>query len=238
MDIYGNSERGMLNSFFYEIFYHKNKIELIQKILSLIIFKDGKKDFQLTDVKIYIEQSLSDFGDSDAILLIDDNTNKYSIFIEAKVKTSQKKQWSIEDVINKYNNGVEIKKVNSSNLITQLIYKSWLIDALKKDNWEEILQKGIIRNLPTSKKTRKMGNNRVVREMINTIKDYSTLSYYVAIVPGISNYHLLYEQIDDNLNHIKENLGVISWENIYNFCDNNKLTNTIENFKFNKKQIY
>jgi len=237
LEIYGYSERGMLNSLFFEIFYN-NKVELLQKLLSSIQFRDGKRVFELINAQIYIEQSLSDFGDSDAILLIEDKSSKYTVFIEAKVKTSQRKQWSIKNEIRNFENGIQKNKVNSSNLLTQLIYKSWLIKTLKDNNWKNTLQNGVIPNLPTSKEKRKMGNNQVVKSMIERIKDYSETAFYIALIPDMKNYHLLYEKIDSNLTTIINTLGVISWESIMDFCTDNNLENTIENLKFNKDQIY
>ena len=237
MEILGYSERGMINSLFYEIFYRDDRNGLMQKLLSTIQFKNDDIKLLVSDSKIYIEQSLSDFGDSDAILLIDGISNKYTVFIEAKVKTSQRKSWSMEEVVRKFEQGLE-HEVDSSNLITQLVYKSWLVKALRDNNWKDIMKNGIDSPIATSKKLRKSGDNKVVARVIATIKEYTSSVYYVALAPNLNNSHMFFNQLAEYINDINDHVGIISWENIQNFCINNTLNNTKKNFDFNLNQIY
>ena len=96
MNVTGYSERGLINALFYEINYSGNSSELIRGLLSLISFpykNNGIDTEKILDVDILIEQSLSDFGDADAILLLNNIISKQAIFIEAKI--ASQKHWSI-----------------------------------------------------------------------------------------------------------------------------------------------
>lgn len=107
MKVIGYSERGLINSLIYNIFYSENNLEKIKRFLSLIFLPNFEEtedntnilDFSSIDkAEILIEQSFSDFGDCDLIILLSKNnaTIKQAIFIEAKVKTDSIKSWSIQ----------------------------------------------------------------------------------------------------------------------------------------------
>ncbi|OFV68089.1 MAG: hypothetical protein SCAL_000729 [Candidatus Syntrophoarchaeum caldarius] len=53
-----------------------------------------------------IEQSFSDFGDADAVILVNNQGDKEAVFIEAKVKTSQKPYWSILEEFEDFKIGI------------------------------------------------------------------------------------------------------------------------------------
>lgn len=93
----GYSERGALNALLYEIAYSKRACALLEQFLSLAHFPRNKKigsDF--TKVEILIEQSLSDFGDADAILLLNSGDGKTAVFLEAKIKPAQTRIWTLK----------------------------------------------------------------------------------------------------------------------------------------------
>jgi len=164
MEIIGYSERGLLNSLFYEIMYSKNNLELFNEFLSLISFPYDSVYFNVNDAKILVEQSFSDFGDADSVVLLDNSQSKQCVFIEAKVKTSQRKTWSIEKEFETFIEGSNQGKVSSSNLFVQLYYKVRLIKALQN---KTLFQKGVSFPeclLTKSKRVRKIGNNKVVLE--------------------------------------------------------------------------
>jgi hypothetical protein len=104
MEIFGYSERGIVNALFYEMGRHKEQEAILQGFIKLAKFpfcNEGPIKGQ--KYIIIIEQSFSDFGDADAIVLIENNQNKKCmIFIEAKVKTSSKGKWEISREYNKF----------------------------------------------------------------------------------------------------------------------------------------
>ena len=247
MDIFGYSERGIVNALFYEMGRHKEHEAILQGFIKLAKFpfcNEGPIKGQ--KYIIIIEQSFSDFGDADAIVLIENNQNKKCmIFIEAKVKTSSKGKWEISREYNKFQKGLKTK-VSSSNLFTQLYHKSRLIQALKtKTSIESLTDKGV--NFPnwSTKKTRKIGNNPVVKESIKIIRPYIENVYYLAIVPGAP------KDTEESIKNFKDeeqitkadkcettNYGYLTWEDIKNYCNDKKLEGIIKVFKYNDGQIH
>lgn len=142
MEIIGYSERGMINSLFYELKYSENYLRLLNDFLSLVSFPDSGVTFQVSEVKILIEQSFSDFGAPDAVILVNNHGVKQVIFIEAKVKTFQKQYRSILEEFEEFKIGIEINEVNTSNLFVQLYFKTRLIKELKSGGVKQ-LQEGV-----------------------------------------------------------------------------------------------
>ena len=93
MEILGYSERGIINSLFYEMKFSQNNLQLFSDFLSLFSFPYRAVNFQISDAKILIEQSFSDFGDADAVVLVENKSWKQAMFIEAKVRAF--KNWQI-----------------------------------------------------------------------------------------------------------------------------------------------
>ena len=73
MEILEYSERGLINSLCYELRYSQDNLQLLNNLLSLVSFPYHRTvNFQISEVKILIEQSFSDFGDADLLLLVND----------------------------------------------------------------------------------------------------------------------------------------------------------------------
>lgn len=245
MKITGYSERGMVNSLFYEMKCSTNGFELMKKFLSEIKFSNSEKVITLNedDVRIYIEPSLSDFGDADVIII---SSNK-TIFIEAKVKAN-KKNWSIST---EFSNIITKKdKQNSSNLFIQLYHKVRLFNELKKNGMQN-LKNGIDFDDNSKKKKRKIGKNKIVNKIIEDIRaTYTDEAYFVALVPDEENLKNFYDElegkhvIDSNKNNVSlkewsvENWGYITWKDIEGFCTKHELRETLDNFCHNEGQIY
>ena len=130
MNVYGYSERGILNSLLYEIQCANNGDALLSRLIA-------KASFPFTDNKpssgaatVLVEQSFSQFGDADAIILISSNTVNCTIFVEAKV-LSQSRDWQFSAQFSKFEAGLK-SKVDSSNIFTQIYHKQRLVSALKK----------------------------------------------------------------------------------------------------------
>jgi len=80
MEIIGYSERGVLSSLLYEIRYSQHNSQLLNEFLSLVSFPYEKDvHFDVNDVKILIEQSFSDFGDTNSLFLLKNNENKQCV---------------------------------------------------------------------------------------------------------------------------------------------------------------
>ncbi|MHA1360819.1 MAG: hypothetical protein ACTSRC_22070 [Candidatus Helarchaeota archaeon] len=243
MEILGYSERGVLNSFFYEMRYAQNAVDLMDGFLGRAVFPYDNVHLFVKDITILIEQSFSDFGDADAVLLVDNDEMKQTVFIEAKVKTFEKK-WDINEEFKRFKEGVSKGKVSSSNLFTQLYHKIRLFDELKSGGREK-LEKGISFPECSSKSKRRIGKNEVVLKALDKIAQFTDRAFYVALVPGrledVLEFFL--KKLENNylsrLDGWKTiNWGFITWEAVEKFCAENNLRAALNVFDHNRGQIY
>ena len=247
-EILGYSERGVINALFYDILNSSKPNELISDLLNI---NDKKKEqFKISSCKVLIEQSFSDFGDSDVLLLIENKGKKQAVFLEAKVKTYSRKKWRLVDEFDKFLNPKgkapsTDNAIPTSNLFTQLYFKNRLWDELKNNNGGK-LDKGI-KFENTTKSPRKIGKNEIVIYAKNLLSKYLDKSFYLGIVPNsridinkfIPSFRNKESEIKLNLiNWNSANWGFLSWKDIFKFCKNKNLTKTQIVFKFNKGQIY
>ena len=244
MEIIGYSERGLLNSLFYEVRSSQNSLQLLNEFMSLVSFPYLNIDFLIKDVTIFIEQSFSDFGDADSVLLIDNNDSKQSVFIEAKVKTFQRQSWSIEEEFKSFDERIKQNKVSSSNLFIQLYHKVRLIRALQNGGIIS-LQIGIPFPKCSSKETRRIGGNEVVLRAVEILRQYCNDAFFVALVPDdASTVKSFYQDMLKNYSPLGfqewsvRNWGYVTWAKVENFCKKYGLKETQKVFKFNEGQIH
>jgi len=132
---WGYSERGIINTLFYEMSLSGDSLKILKDFLSYIKIPPDHS-FEVTNnskAEIIIEHSLSDFGDADAIILIENGQKKQAVFIEAKVKTFQGR-WNIEEQFVKFVSGLtenDPPKGFTSNLFVQLFFKNKLMNELR-----------------------------------------------------------------------------------------------------------
>ncbi len=226
--LHGYSERGVMNALFYGIAY-KGTTEDIREFLCLAGIK---KVEEYTDFEIIMEGSLSDFGDSDAIIIAKRNNEKNGktvFFIEAKVSNGDNKntlEKRYKDFCNNFNSNKR-EGGYSSNLFYQLCLKHYLfkltriikdnsdLNEYKDKNLEDLIKladyvdyKGYITRKGSNKR-RKFGKNPVVHKFINDIKNCSDAKY-IAIVPDPN------ENIDKSIkDYIREkNIDILSQSDI------------------------
>lgn len=250
VEIMGYSERGCLNAVLYDIRYHEKSLDILKELLNNIrspFLSDlnEPKFKDITKAEILIEQSFSEFGDADAVFMIEHPEDKSIIFLEAKVGA----RYHIDKALDKFNEGKNKKeKIQgfSSNLFTQLYYKYKMIESLKKDGLNG-LQKGVVFNeYSPNKPQRKIGRNQVVRKAVDKLKnclggtDDKAEVYYVALIPNETETKKVFnkENNKDLPYGNNECIGYVTWESIENFCQEKKLNNAIKAFKYNNGQIY
>lgn len=251
MDIKGYSERGMVNSLFYEMRYREDGKNLLDEFVSLIVFPKYYQGFKISGGSVYIEQSYSDFGQADAVILVDNLYKKQSLFIEAKVKTASKRTWSIKDEfkgffegIKDYNYLLEKGAVNYSNLFRQLYYKLRMVRAIERNGLAEI-KRGVDFHQCFGKKKKKIGSNKIVLRGVENLLLYMDELFFVMLVPDTEkNLRDFFRDIEFNLgsSELKEwdtgHWGYLSWETVEKFCKRHQMTNTLLNFEYNRGQIY
>lgn len=244
MEILGYSERGLINSLFYELKYSPDNLQLLNNLLSLVSFPYRTVNFQISEAKILVEQSFSDFGDADLVLLVNNVKSKQVIFIEAKVKTYQRAYWNIFEEFEEFKRGIEKDKINSSNLFIQLYHKVRLVKTLQIGGLKQ-LQNGVQFPRCSSKSHRKVGGNKVVLKAVNKLMDYYNETLFIALLPeNDSNLRNFYNDTlkDYSPGGFQEwdikDWGYISWIRVEEFCRKNNLKGTLKNIKWNEGQVY
>lgn len=248
MKVIGYSERGVVNSLFYEMSYRpspKDK-ELLGDFVGHMHFPFSTCAVsEIREATVLVEQSLSDFGDSDAIILLDTDKGPLAIFIEAKVKRSQSGEWGIDREFRAFRNPAPDLKNHSSNLFTQLYYKLRFANGLREDLTN--LEKGLSFSKQISKKeTRRIGKNPVVRRAVEEkIGPFLENTRYVALVPDqLKNVEDFFENTlktsppegyrEWDVSHY----GFLCWSEVEDFCKKKDLGNTLEVFEYNRGQVY
>ena len=245
-EIWGYSERGVMNSFFYEISFSNNSLQILNGFLGQC-FKP-KRVFEMEKAEIIIEQTFSGFGDSDAVIFAREAGKEMAFFIEAKVKTDSRKNYNIKKIMEFVRNG----EVNASNLFVQLLSKQKLCEYLPrylsalstaekngKKKVEEsegfkIVYKG--NSSGEASKFVKLGSNTVVRRVAKKLGGIDE-AFFISIVPACA------EAVRQNFIQLLDdktirNWGFIEWPDVEDLCHKNHFFRTINCFDQNKGQIY
>lgn len=240
MQVIGYSERGIVNALFHEIKHSPEPESLLEKLLSRVRFPLADRlSLSVSDAEVLIEQSFSQFGSADALLVVRSAERAVSAFIEAKVGA----KWSIEKEFQDFKDGTKTR-VSSSNLFTQLYHKVRLVAGLRQGGIPG-LQEGIGFPQSSKRKMRKIGSNPVVLRAVEKLAGYLDETYYVAMLPNRpEELQRLFENLsgwrppDDFLDWDVRNYGYLSWSEVEEFCRENVLLDTLNVFEFNEGQIY
>ena len=234
IEICGYSERGVLNALCYEIRHSANGLELLRDFLKLCNFPDRKPNFDdFRSAKLVIEQSFSDFGDLDLLVLLD-GSRKQSIFLEAKVKTDRPNSWGIQSEWAKFKR----ESVPRSNLFLQLYRKMRLIR--KVQDLETNLEGDAIASRWS------LGENRIVRKAAVQLSEYCSEAWLVALVPDSrENVHKLFQPpLSPNRPDLPDwqsnNVGYLTWQELDTHCRTHPddWPNFLATFEYNRGQIF
>ncbi len=243
-EIVGYSERGVIDSFFYAVKGAGSSDEIVQDFLSLIVFPWATPSFDLSRAVILIEPSFSDFGDADAVLLLETSQGRCAIFLEAKVKTAGRSSWTIEEEFAEFDYGVKSNKVSSSNLFTQIYHKVRMVAALNQGRLS-CLEKGIQFPACSSKALRRIGQNPIVLRAVEMVSLYCGRSYFVGLLPcsagsvaQFSAQTLKGYQPNGFRGWSMDNWGYVTWDQVESFCKKWQLSDVEKTFSFNLGQIY
>ena len=241
MKIYGYSERGMLNALLYEIGHAKNSNELFGLLLAEAIFPLTDNAPLSGSASLLIEQSFYQFGDADTVALIESPASKSTIFIEAKVKTSQSSNWRLSTEFGEFKKGTE-KTVSSSNLFTQIYHKQQMMSALKSGGID-LLREGVPFPEWSSRDIRKIGENEVVLCAVKRIQQHAQNDFYLMLIPDTSENaeQFFSETLRENSDFLQSDItrwGYLTWEKVHAFCKKHRLKDSLEVFDYNKGQIF
>ena len=235
MKILGYSERGIINSLIFSI---GEDMELMGKFISMISLPEKLVLGNPLDYTILLEQSFSRFGDSDLVIIIHYEESKEDkvLFIEGKVKTFQRKHWSLINEFGKYSEKEQyIVKHKysgySSNLFFQLHLKKLMFDNCNSTEFGSGIAELKFGDI------RKIGDNKVVKKALELILKCKE-AYYIGIIPA-SNDEI--KDLISNKEYQGENLKLhfLSWKSVHNFCkEEQKLKKVVDIFSFKEGQIY
>lgn len=231
MKIYGYSERGIVNSIIFNIGDNKRLITEFIKLIPVLSEIDQPDDYD-----ILLEQSFSQFGTSDLIVIAYYNNpkKKLILFFEAKVKAN-KKNWTLNKHFEYFNSLLDYKEKHdkilngraphyASNLFYQLYLKEFLIRNI--ENLDNNIPKKDILNI-----SRKIGNNEIVKKAVEMLKGVRPNCYYIGIVPSMEKQCM-------KLNFNEQMIHFLSWNKIEDFAKANELNRLLDIFQFNRGQIY
>lgn len=232
MKILGYSERGIINSLIFSI---GDNNELMGKFIGLMNLPETFDLGKPINYTILLEQSFSEFGDADLVIIIhyknpeeENPEDKKVLFIEGKVKTL-KSNWNITT---QYNNHIQLNKDEIiqkptnywSNLFSQLYLKKLLITNLDEIKIEKLKETNF-----TGK--RQIGSHKIVLNAFQMIECKE--AYYIGIIPSTVN------EIKDFIAINQTGYYFISWKSVHDFCKKEeKLNKVLDVFDFNEGQIY
>ncbi len=244
ISIRGYSERGILNSLLFEIRRQVDGLKYLLEFLNLTRFPNcpSPPDWQdIESAQIILEQSFSDFGDLDALILLQ-GKRKQAVFIEAKVKTAQRNQWLIEDEWSRFAQHISRTgddQRRSSNLFVQLYRKQMLIRQIQGEVCH-----------PDAVSSRwRIGANPVVLRAVDELRPYcdSDSAWFLCIVPDSDqNMNSFFAQPlrDDSKSSLPAwncgTLGYLTWSRLEAWAQlyPGVLCDSLACFEFNREQIY
>ena len=213
MKIYGYSERGAMNALFYGIAL--NKDEDAMKAFLKLVNKDLDIN-QYKDFNLYIECSLSDFGDPDLVIIAIKESGEHDVFcVEAKVShrnnfSFKKQQTDHEEYCGSDDKAPNDKKYDASNLFFQLRLKELFFATrgeIEKDDNHDIRIK--CKKLKTDD-YRSKGENEIVNIISNIILgDKLGNDYYIAVIPKCEGY-----EEPQLIKQFSLNIQIVTWESI------------------------
>ncbi|MGI9309987.1 MAG: hypothetical protein ACR2P7_00460 [bacterium] len=241
VEIVGYSERGILNALLYEIRYRRDGEDLLNRLIGEANFPFAEKSPPSGAAKIFVEQSFSDFGDADAVIIINADVGKCAVFVEAKVKN----YGGLRKALSAFEQGVATPSSPpnnfSSNLFTQIYHKQ----KFMKHGLDE-MKAGVEFPSWSTKQTRKIGDNDVVIEAAKEIKRFDDAPpFYLMLIPDSDKDA---KKFFDNTLRVaafldapgwdSSNYGYLTWETVEAFCRQHELNDTHDVFKHNDGQIY
>lgn len=201
----------------------------------------------ITNITFIVEQSFSDFGDADLVILFQDGKGRgYTTFIEAKVACGAR--WALENralsVFHQKQNPHPVadqqsikKRCDNSDLLTQLFFKKLMVDVISnKKNW--------CKRTPGfgSKENQSLGKNKIVQAAKEMVSDHLEKAFYIGLIPSdpvaVHSPRIGITMADEFLKQV----SFISWKQLDEYCqspeNSGEFPLTIAAFSYNGDQIY
>lgn len=241
----GYSERGMVNAICEDILYAEDKLQRLEEFIRLVAFPHPnapQRDFTgISNAKILVEQSFSDFGDLDLLILLDHKDGRrQALLIEAKVHTSS----AALTIVNRWQHFQEYlggNKEKKSNLFVQLYRKMRLVYKLTHGT-APLSSDGVAKRWS-------LGANPVVEKAADLLADYTESPWFIALLPDTpseleSFFSTTMMSFTPNPQSLPDwdakRWGHVTWKEIDVHCQSRRSAwpRTTSNFEWNKGQIY
>jgi hypothetical protein len=257
LEFFGYSERGIINALVSDIIKASDPTTAVRRFINWFSFpleSAGASDkfgvVQVERVTIIVEQSFSDFGDLDILLLIDhDGLKKTALLVEAKVKTSGGGNWRVLGEWQRFLSHVSRPDPNAkSNLFVQLYRKAVLCDYLR--GRPQVPRHSV--RLPADPVSRNgycLGGNAVVLRAADMLLPYAENAYFAMLLPDeesacrnfLENEFRQFSPERSLLrpwNH--ERFGFATWGGVHRCLQHNPagFETTLATFRYNEGQIY
>jgi hypothetical protein len=234
-----------MNALFYEVASVTDPTEALHGLLKRASFPFSRSRPLQGEADVLIEQSFSDFGDPDALVLIRAlESRTCAVFIEGKVKGSQASDWRIANEFEKFKTGLRPGQKSRSNLFTQLYYKQRLVAGLRQGGVQRLKQ-GLQFPAWSRKKLRKIGNNKVVEKATQQLQAHCTDVFYLAVVSDeeqrVTKFFPMLKTVPhETLAEFWDvsTYGFLTWAQVKGFCEEFQLKHTIDVLDYNDGQIY
>jgi len=244
VDLIGYSERGMMNAISEDL-AHSSSPDLVGDFLSQFSFPTAPapdwKDIK--QVKILVEQSFSDFGDADMLILIEhtDESRKKrkAIFVEAKVSNDTDSWKTIDERWREFLCILDGGEGSTSNLLVQLHRKVRLVEMLRnRDQFatDLLIPRGTL------------GSNQTVDKAANLVQEFVCEGdvYFVAILPDTTDALTQFFGEEPSSASLGEklpcwsvqNFGFLSWHKLASAVTIARWPRTMATFEWNAGQIF
>lgn len=243
LEVIGYSERGAVNALIYELKYRAP--HLLAQLLSKAFwpFTQSPDIRQEAEITVFVEQSLSDFGDADLVFLWQNpgGDSKGVIFCEVKrgAEWTLAKQWA-DFLMGVRGDDPRV----CSNLFGQLYLKMCYVCAAKGGDLDE----GITVDPPFHKRdgkaTRKIGNNPVVRRASDEISSHLSSVHYLIVAPEecgpeVTSVIDAARQYGSALPYWGySSVGYLSWHQIAAFAQKHGLRHFLSVLEYNQGQVF
>ena len=230
MKIIGYSERGAMNALFYGMALNNDEAAM-KEFLKLAEIPDWNI---YSNFKLYMEFSLSDFGDPDLVIKANKGKESVVIFVEAKV--SDCSSYSLNKAFKTHVDNIgkqEFVNGETSNLFFQLRLKNRFFKTIKEiPKSEEKCERNVKKSNEEFDKIamtriqgndvyRSIGNNPVVRRFVDEIRNCQS-ALYIAIIP--ENDEIKEDKYDEVENELGR-INFVTWQKIF---DNKILNKYVE----------
>jgi hypothetical protein len=256
MQLLGYSERGFINAFFYEVFRHPNPTGIIRAFFALAHWPLMNSRLSVAEAvsvdTILIEQSFSDFGDADVLILASCPHEKVAFFCEAK----RGKPWRVKKEWEQFKARFQASLPGGvSNVFRQLYLKQRLAQSfvVGDDLGTGIEFDGVLRTTRGDHR-RKIGKNKVVLKAVEMLKPYVGSAYYLILTPEPwrDEVTTLFQAVQSfspppmasPLGDSKPRAwdvsrwGIISLQDVVQLCKDRHLNHAVEVADFNEGQLY